>query len=81
MFIKMIIFSFICIYIILSLPALFGFGYVIDWTPEATFSQKIKGYVTEGLAANFYLKASISVVISILVSVSWNKRKMKRECP
>lgn len=75
MIIKMIIPSFIVIYIILSLPALFGFGYVIDWTPEATFSQKVKGYVTEGLAAHFYLKASVSIAISILLSIWLKNRK------
>ena len=75
MIIKMIISSFIVIYIILSLPALFGFGYVIDWTPEATFSQKVRGYVSEGLIVHFYLKAAISIVISILLSIWLNNRK------
>lgn len=48
--IKIFLASFILIYLLLSLPAVFGIGYVIDWVPEATLGQKFNGYAIEGLA-------------------------------
>ena len=59
---------FFLVYLLLSLPAMFSFGYVIDWVPEATLLQKFKGYVVEGLVQYFLLK----VVISIIVAFSFH---------
>ncbi|EDL66708.1 hypothetical protein [Bacillus sp. SG-1] len=59
---------FFLVYLLLSLPAMFSFGYVIDWVPEATLLQKFKGYVVEGLVQYFLLK----VVISIIAAFSFH---------
>mgnify|MGYP003424292506 len=50
--VKTFILSFIVLYFMISLPVMLGFGYVIDWDPEATFQQKFNGYVIEGLTNN-----------------------------
>lgn len=48
MIIKRFILSFVITYLFLSLLLSFSIGYTIDWIPEATLTQKIKGYVIEG---------------------------------
>ena len=53
---KTFILSFIVVYVLISLPVMLGFGYVIDWHPEATFLQKFNGYVMEGLTNNYLMK-------------------------
>ena len=67
--IKIILPSFILIYLLLSLPAVFGIGYVIDWVPEATLGQKFNGYVIEGLKNQFLLKSLCAVIASIALSL------------
>jgi len=63
--IKTFMLIFIMIYIVLSLPAMLGIGYVIDWIPEASLSQQIRGYVIEGLANGFQFKIVISAIASV----------------
>ena len=65
--IKKFAFAFIVIYVMLSLPAMLGIGYVIDWIPEASVFQKIKGYAIEGLANNYLFKLVVSGIISVLI--------------
>jgi len=76
--IKTFILSFAVVYILISLPAMLGIGYVIDWVPGATFSQKIKGYVTEGLIDNYLIKIVISVVVSVIFSLLLSRRRASR---
>ena len=65
---KIFLLSFILIYLLLSLPAFFGIGYVIDWVPEATLGQKFNGYVIEGLGNQFLLKSLCAVIASLVLS-------------
>lgn len=58
--------SFIVTYILISLPAMFGIGYVIDWVPEATFIQKFKGYIIEGFINNYLIKLVVSLIVGII---------------
>lgn len=69
---------FIVIYIILSLPAMLGIGYVIDWIPEASLSQQISGYVMEGLANGFQFKIVISVITSVILSAFFSSYRTKK---
>ncbi|WP_404469510.1 hypothetical protein [Sutcliffiella horikoshii] len=64
------------VYIVLSLPGIFGVGYVIDWVPEATIFQKVKGYVREGLSTNFLLKLSITIIVGATTSLFRSKRNI-----
>ncbi|WP_404430732.1 hypothetical protein [Sutcliffiella horikoshii] len=64
------------VYIVLSLPGIFGVGYVIDWVPEATIFQKVKGYVREGLTANSLLKLSIAIIVGATASLFRSKRNI-----
>ena len=73
---KTFILGFIVVYLLISLPVMLGFGYVIDWDPEATFLQKFLGYVMEGLTSNYLLKIGISLVISAIVSFLLSNRKV-----
>ncbi|AWE07326.1 hypothetical protein DCE79_08025 [Lysinibacillus sp. 2017] len=75
--IKTVIISFIVIYILVSLPAILGIGYVIDWVPEATFLQKFKGYVIEGFTNNYLFKIVISIIVSVIFSFFLQKRNVK----
>ncbi|MDZ5712709.1 hypothetical protein [Jeotgalibacillus haloalkalitolerans] len=76
---KAFIITFVSVFILLSLPAIFGVGYVIDWVPGATVVQKLRGYVVDGLLSHFYLKAGISIVISIVLSMLLYRRQLKAE--
>ncbi|MDQ0233198.1 hypothetical protein [Metabacillus malikii] len=67
--IKRFFLGFIVIYILISLPSMFGIGYVIDWVPEATFYQKIKGYVIGGLENNYLVKIISSAIVGIIFSL------------
>ncbi len=59
----------ISVYVLISLPAIFSFGYVIDWVPEATLFQKFKAYVVDGLINNFILKVVIAVITAAIISL------------
>ncbi|ERG66749.1 hypothetical protein [Exiguobacterium chiriqhucha] len=63
--IKTFTLMFIVIYLVLSLPSMLGIGYVIDWIPQASLSQRIRGYVMEGLANGFQFKIIISAIVSV----------------
>ncbi|MGE6555662.1 hypothetical protein [Exiguobacterium artemiae] len=71
---KIFLLSFILIYLLLSLPAFFGIGYVIDWVPEATLGQKFNGYVIEGLGNHFLLKSLCAVIASMVLSLLMSNR-------
>ena len=75
--IKTVISGFIVIYILISLPAILGIGYVIDWVSEATFLQKIKGYVIEGFTTNYLIKIVISIIVSVIFSLFLKNRIVK----
>lgn len=75
MSIKPFIPSLIIIYFLLSLPAVFGIGYVIDWAPEVTFLQKFSGYVIEGITNNYLIKLVISIFAGIIFSLFLSNRK------
>lgn len=62
---------FITTYLLVCLPDLLGLNYVIDWLPEATIVQKIKGYLIGGLFYNFVYKFFIAIIVptgALLVS-------------
>jgi hypothetical protein len=40
---KAFLIKFVIVYVSISLPEIFGIGTVIDWVPEATLFQKLKG--------------------------------------
>ena len=73
---KTFILSFIAVYIIISIPMMLGFGYVIDWDSEATFLQKFIGYVIEGLTNNYLIKIVISLIVGAIVSLLLSNRKV-----
>jgi len=60
MIIKRFILSFVITYLFLSLLLSFSIGYTIDWIPEATLTQKIKGYVIEGFTRFNIIKLLIA---------------------
>lgn len=64
---KVLLITFVVAYVLISLPALFGIGYVIDWVPEATLFQKVKEYFLDGLLMNFLIKLIIASVAAIVV--------------
>lgn len=66
---------FIIVYVVISLPAMLGIGYVIDWIPEASLSQKLKGYVIEGLTNGFHLKIAISAIASLVLIFLLSRRR------
>lgn len=72
---KSFLLGFILIYLLLSLPAVFGIGYVIDWVPEATLGQKFNGYVIEGLKNQFLLKSLCAVIAGLVLSRLLSNRK------
>lgn len=76
--IKMFIFGFIVVYLLISLPTMLGIGYVIDWIPETTLLQKFKGYVVEGLTSNYLIKMVISVIFGVIFSLFISKRKANK---
>ena len=63
----MIVFTFV--YLLVSLPAMLGFGYVIDWIDEATIMQKFKANIVGGLAENFLVKVLISSVTGLVALI------------
>lgn len=63
------------VYLLISLPDILGFGYVIDWGPGATLFQKVKGYVVSGLSENFVWKCILAVVIGLCVSIMIGLKK------
>lgn len=67
--VKSFFLSFIFVYLLISLPYMFGFGYVIDWVPEASLNQKLKGYVIEGLKYGLVLKLFISAFLGVLFTI------------
>ena len=75
--IKTLVTGFIVAYLLLSLPAMFGIGVVIDWIPEATFPQKVKGYVVEGFTNNYLIKIVVSIFASVLFSFFLSAYKAK----
>ncbi len=60
MIIKKFILSFVITYLFLSLLLSFSIGYTIDWIPETTLTQKIKGYVIEGFTRFNIIKLLIA---------------------
>ncbi|MEI5908167.1 hypothetical protein WAK64_14000 [Bacillus spongiae] len=72
---KTFILGFFVVYLLISLPAMLGIGYVIDWIPETTFLQKFKGNVIEGLTNNYLIKIVISVIGSAIFSLFLSKSK------
>ena len=73
--VRTLVAGFMIVYLLMSLPAMFGIGFVIDWNPEATFSQQWKGYVMEGLAKNYLIKIVISIIVSVIFSLFLSKYK------
>lgn len=55
---------FVSVYLLMSLPVMLGIGYMIDWIPEATLLQKLKGYVIDGFTHNYLLKIVFSAIAS-----------------
>ncbi|MDX8365338.1 hypothetical protein [Cytobacillus sp. IB215665] len=53
-------------YVSLSVPHILGFGYVIDWIPEASTITKVSTYLREGLVYGFMYKLLISILIAVL---------------
>lgn len=76
--IKRFFLGFIVIYILISLPSMFGIGYVIDWVPEVTFYQKIKGYVIGGLENNYLVKIISSAIVGIIFSLIISRLKANK---
>lgn len=72
---KTFILSFIVAYILISLPAIFGIGHVIDWVQQATFLQKFFGYIKEGLTNHYLIKIVISIIGSVIIGQFLSKRK------
>ena len=73
--VRKLVAGFIGIYLLISLPAMFGIGYEIDWVSEATFPQKLKGYVIEGIANNYLIKIAISILGSVIFSLFLSRYK------
>jgi len=75
MIIKRFILSFVITYLFLSLLLSFSIGYTIDWIPEATLTQKIKGYAFEGFTRFSVIKLLIVAGVSILYSLLSSKQR------
>ena len=67
MHLKKFVITFISVYVLISLPAILGIRYVIDWVPEATIFQKFNGYVVNGLAENSLIKIVIAFIVAFVV--------------
>ncbi|WP_043932776.1 hypothetical protein [Bacillus sp. EB01] len=65
---KAFLLTFVVVYLLISIPSILGIGYVIDWAPEATLLQKIKGYVISGLLNNFVIKTVIAVIVGFIIN-------------
>jgi len=72
---KTFILSFVFVYVIISLPAIVGIGYEIDWVSEATFLDKLKGYVLDGLITDFFVKSVMSILIGFIISLVISMRR------
>ncbi|PID21096.1 hypothetical protein CSV61_11465 [Sporosarcina sp. P3] len=75
---KLFLITFVLAYILISLPAMLGIGSVIDWVPEATWYQKFKGYVVDGLLNKFFIKIIIASTLGIIVSLINSKRQYSK---
>ena len=75
MIIKRFVISFVIIYLFLSILLTFSLGYTIDWIPEATIAQKIKGYAFEGFTRFNFIKVLIAVGIGTLYSLFYLKQR------
>ncbi|MFA9559437.1 hypothetical protein ACERII_19185 [Evansella sp. AB-rgal1] len=73
--IKHIWISIVSVYIVMSIPAIFGIGYVIDWVPDATLFQKIKGHVMTGFVENFLFKMVLACSVGITTSFLISRRQ------
>lgn len=73
--IKAFLITLVLVYILLSLPAILGIGYVIDWVPEATWYQKFQGYVIDGLLNKLIIKTVVACMVGIIVSVVISNRQ------
>jgi type III secretory pathway component EscS len=76
MSLKAFMIGFVLVYLLISLPAILGIGYVIDWVPEATLFQKFKGYVVNGLLNNFLIKILIASIVGVIVSFVIARRRL-----
>lgn len=61
---KSFILVFVSVYLLVSLPAMLGIGYLIDWIPEAMLLQKLKGYVIDGFTHNYLFNIVFSAIAS-----------------
>ena len=68
-YVRKVLVAFIFVYILISLPTMLGIGYVIDWVPEATLLQRLKGYIIGGLLENYNLKIIASFIIGLIPSL------------
>ncbi len=75
MIIKRFILSFVITYLFLSLLLSFSIGYTIDWIPEATLTQKIKGYVIEGFTRFKIIKLLIATGGGTRYSILYLKQR------
>lgn len=50
-------------------------GYVIDWIPEATWTQKAIGTIKEGIINEAGIKLLVAGLIAITVSVVYDFKK------
>ncbi|WP_223701817.1 hypothetical protein [Sutcliffiella deserti] len=73
--IKTYLVVFLSVYVLLSLPAILGIGYVIDWVPEATLLQKFNGYLVEGLLNNYVIKIVVALLVAGVVGLVISKRR------
>lgn len=76
---KAFLVSFVIAFLLISLPSLFGIGYVIDWTPEASLFQKFTGYVAEVFFNNFPIKLILASLVGIVVSFVMARRQRTME--
>lgn len=76
MIIKRFILSIIITYLFLSLLLSFSIGYTIDWIPEATLAQKIKGYDFEGFTRFNVVKLLIAAGIGTGFSFLYLKPRL-----
>jgi len=73
--IKRFILSFVITYLFLSLLLSFSIGYTIDWIPEATLTQKIKGYAVEGFTRFNFIKVLIAAGVGTGYSLFYLKQR------
>lgn len=66
---KVFIYGFLIVYLLMSLPAMLGIGYVIDWMPGATLPQKFNTYIVEGLTNHSVIKIGISTIVSVILTI------------